>query len=141
MPSPGRFYYKQTPQCHSVSPQLLAVDGTAFAWSFTGDQVYRQLALEVYRQGVGGASLTNMRDMPHALALLATALPPVALAGVERPLLTPGAGGAPPTATFLLRNLSGKAEAVAVRLAPEDTDSPTEASTTVPGAPERPRSP
>jgi hypothetical protein len=117
MPSPGRFFYKQTPQCHSVSSQLLAVDGTAFAWNFTGDPVYRQLALDVYRQGVGTASLTNVRDMPHALALLATALPPVALASVERPLLTPRSAEQPPTATFSLRNLSGEAEEVQVRLA------------------------
>jgi hypothetical protein len=120
MPSPGRFFYKQAPQLHSTGPQLLAVDGTAFAWNFTGDPVYRKLALDVYRQGVGGASLTNMRDMPHALALLATALPPVSLVSVERPLLATLGADPAPSATFALRNLSGETESVEVRVTPTE---------------------
>ncbi|MBM3473538.1 MAG: hypothetical protein FJX75_09745 [Armatimonadetes bacterium] len=132
MPAPGRFFYKQTPQCHSVSSQLLAVDGTAFAWNFTGDPVYRQLALDVYRQGVGTASLTNVRDMPHALALLTTALPPVALASVERPFLTPRAADPPPTATFSLRNLSGEAEQAEIRLTATDSAARQSVSVAVP---------
>jgi len=130
MPSPGRFAYKQAPELRSGGPQLLAVEGTAFAWNFSGDPAYRRLALDVYRQGVGGVDITNMRDMPHSLALLATALPPVTLAGVDRPLLAPA--DEVPAASFRLRNLSGQAESVQLRLRTEGHAS--EAAADVPDA-------
>lgn len=115
MPEPGRFYYKQTPQQKGGGqPQLLALDGAAFAWGFTGDPVYRDLALSVYREGVGSTGLTNMRDMPHALALLATALPPVAVRGVAHPFLFVVGSSPVPEGTFVIANLSGEAREVEV---------------------------
>ncbi len=116
MPAPGRFYYKETPQQKGAGqPLLLALDGTAFAWNFTGDPAYRKLALDVYREGVSTTDITNMRDMPHALALLATALPPVAVRRVAHPFLFVVGASAAPTATFTVANLSGQPERVEVK--------------------------
>jgi len=132
MPEPGRFCYKETPQQKGAGqPQLLVLDGAALAWSFTGDPVYRDLALNVYREGVGSTNLTNMRDMPHALALLATALPPVAVRRVEHPFLFVVGSGAAPEATFAVANLLGDAQEAEVAVG----DSATRAEVAAGGAP------
>lgn len=76
-PSPGVFHYKQAPeQRGGGGPNLLVLDGAAFAHNFTGSEAHRQLALATYEQGARVVGLSNMRDAPHALALLTTALPP-----------------------------------------------------------------
>ncbi|HJN15885.1 MAG TPA: hypothetical protein QGH10_10360, partial [Armatimonadota bacterium] len=117
MPAPGRFYYKQAPTQKSQGPQLLALEGAAFAWNFTGDATYKQLALDICSHGVSSVGITNMRDMPHALALLATALPPVSVVSVEHPFLVASTDESP-VVGFSLRNLSGAGETASVVLKP-----------------------
>ncbi len=79
--APGRYYYKQSPQeRHGGGPNLLVLDGVAFAYNFTGSADHRRMALDTYEQGAGSAGLSNMRDLPHALALLTTALPAMRVA-------------------------------------------------------------
>jgi hypothetical protein len=130
MPEPGRFCHTQAPSLRGAAPLLSALDGAAFAWCFAGDPFYRQLARDVYREAAVGAGLADTRDVPHALALYATALPPVALESVRAPLLI--ARGAGASATFALRNLSGQDETVLLRLAGTGQADP--ASSDVPAA-------
>ena len=122
MPAPGRYSYKQAPTLRSASPQLLALDGAAFAWAFTGSHTYRRQALDVYAQGVGHTGLTNMRDMPHALAYYSTALLPVAITEVRRPLLVSIDRDEQPVASFSLRNVSGEDEMVQVSVTAVEGD-------------------
>jgi hypothetical protein len=60
----------------------------------------------------------------------------VALASVERPLLTPRSAEQPPTATFSLRNLSGEAEQTEIRLSSGDGTASESATIEVPNQPE-----
>jgi hypothetical protein len=103
-PAPGLFRYQQAPEQRGAgAPCPLVLDGTAFAYNFTGSEVYRRLALATYQAGMSALDLTNMRDLPHALALLATALPPVRMSVQLPPLAMAQAGRSAPLAVTIKR--------------------------------------